>query len=141
MAVGPPPPVIDRQMAPGPGFTPSPGPRSSPWQIVGVLLVLIGFLAFFLGAVLSPTLGVSSAFAVAPCAFFLFVIGIVLLAVSTSTRRHVLPPPPPIQQPMVPAGMQGPLELACPNCGAPPRIVDRFGIATCDYCGTRFLVR
>jgi hypothetical protein len=76
------------------------------------------------------------------CGFFLVVIGIVVLAVAAgSAGRRAIPPPPPIQQPMVPAGLQGPMELACPNCGAAPRAVDRFGVATCDYCDTRFLVR
>ncbi|TLZ97707.1 MAG: hypothetical protein E6J96_04710 [Methanobacteriota archaeon] len=36
---------------------------------------------------------------------------------------------------------QGKVALSCPNCGGPPTNVDRFGIATCSYCGTRFLVR
>ncbi len=51
------------------------------------------------------------------------------------------PPPPPIQQPMVPAGLQGPVPLNCPNCGAPPANIDRFGVATCEHCETRYLVR
>src|SRR5207237_1205084 len=51
------------------------------------------------------------------------------------------PPPPPSQEPMVPAGQQGPVALNGPNCGGPPANVDRFGVATCSYCGTRFLVR
>src|SRR5437764_8710650 len=29
------------------------------------------------------------------------------------------------------------LHDALPNCGGPPTNVDRFGIATCSYCGTR----
>ncbi|OGS45622.1 MAG: hypothetical protein A3K66_06960 [Euryarchaeota archaeon RBG_16_67_27] len=66
---------------------------------------------------------------------------IVAIASSMQSRQRFLPPPPPIQQPMVPAGARPPQELACPNCGAAPRIVDRFGIATCEYCNTRFLVR
>lgn len=64
-----------------------------------------------------------------------------LAAILTQQRRRALPPPPPIQQPMVPLQTAQPAELACPNCGAPPGNVDRFGIATCDYCGTRFLAR
>ena len=71
-------------------------------------------------------------------------IAIVIFLIYTLTQgagRRRIPPPPPIQQPMVPAGQQGPVALSCPNCGGPPTNVDRFGIATCSYCGTRFLVR
>ena len=64
-----------------------------------------------------------------------------LLAVGSVGSRRTLPPPPPIQQPMVPAGQMGPVSLNCPNCGAPPGLVDRFGIAVCSHCQTRFLVR
>jgi len=63
------------------------------------------------------------------------------LVFAQGAGRRRIPPPPPIQQPMVPAGQQGPVALSCPNCGGPPTNVDRFGIATCSYCGTRFLVR
>jgi len=42
---------------------------------------------------------------------------------------------------MVPAGLEGPVALNCPNCGAPSEAVDRFGVATCTHCATRFLVR
>ena len=75
------------------------------------------------------------------CIPFLFVIVFIVIALASASGRRTIPPPPPIQQPMVPAGQQGPVALNCPNCGAPPTNVDRFGIATCSYCGTRFLVR
>jgi hypothetical protein len=80
------------------------------------------------------------------CGFFIFfVVIIVVIAVAAASGGFGggsrLPPPPPIQQPMVPAGMQGPVALNCPNCGAPPQSVDRFGVATCSYCNTRYLVR
>src|SRR5881397_2856694 len=71
----------------------------------------------------------------------IFLLVFVVLAATGVLQRRNLPPPPPIQQPMVPAGTQGPVALTCPNCGAPPQNVDRFGVATCTYCGTRFLVR
>ena len=76
------------------------------------------------------------------CGFlFVVIILLVIVLVTSASRRNVLPPPPPIQQPMVPAGTLGPIALSCPNCGAPPVNVDRFGVATCTYCGTRFIVR
>jgi uncharacterized RDD family membrane protein YckC len=76
------------------------------------------------------------------CIPFLFVILFAVLGLYKATSgRRTIPPPPPIQQRMVPAGQQGPVSLDCPNCGGPPSNVDRFGIAVCSYCGTRFLVR
>ena len=77
------------------------------------------------------------------CGIFVFVIILIVVfaAAGMGGYRSAIPPPPPIQQPMVPAGLQGPVALSCPNCGAPPQGVDRFGLATCPYCNTRFLVR
>jgi hypothetical protein len=74
-------------------------------------------------------------------AFMVVAIAFVAIAAAGGFRRPSLPPPPPIQRPMVPAGTQGPVALDCPNCGAPPQSVDRFGVAMCTYCGTRFIVR
>jgi len=110
--------------------------------VVGAALFFLVFLLFaasmFSGALTSG----APAFFLAPfCGVFLVAIFMMLLALAGGARRQTLPPPPPIQQPMVPGGTQGAIELACPNCGAPPTNVDRFGIATCAYCNTRFLVR
>jgi hypothetical protein len=108
-----------------------------------VLAVVVGILA--VSAIAFSFAGSSAFFPLgfAPfvCVPFLFVIIFVILALSSASSRRTIPPPPPIQQPMVPAGQQGPVALSCPNCGGPPTNVDRFGIATCSYCGTRFLVR
>ncbi len=101
--------------------------------VVGMLALVFGF-GGFPGDVIFPFCGIIAFFIVV-----LIVFG-VLTATGVLERRN-LPPPPPIQQPMVPAGTQGPVALSCPNCGAPPQNVDRFGVATCTYCGTRFLVR
>jgi len=75
------------------------------------------------------------------CAFFIVILIVIALAATRGLTSSRIPPPPPIQQPMVPAGQVGPIALNCPNCGAPPQNVDRFGVATCTYCNTRFLVR
>ena len=75
------------------------------------------------------------------CVPVIFVVIVVILFFVQGAGRRMIPPPPPIQQPMVPAGQHGPVALNCPNCGGQPANVDRFGIATCSYCGTRFLVR
>ena len=113
--------------------------------LVGVVVFLIG-MAVMLAIVVPSMTGFSvlGAFAFVPFLMFFIVIVFILVAVAASAGgfgRRSLPPPPPIQQPMVPAGMQGPIALNCPNCGAPPGSVDRFGVATCTHCATRFLVR
>jgi hypothetical protein len=130
--------------APQSWYPAAPRRGPSPPQLIpiafGVVLILI-FVGFFLSAVAGGAiLPLSFApFFVCIPVFFVVVILIIILAQSSGQRR--IPPPPPIQQPMVPAGQQGPVALNCPNCGGPPTNVDRFGIATCSYCGTRFLVR
>lgn len=118
---------------------------SSPAVIVGIVvafivIVFIGmFMFIFTG--LSMTSGFST-FIFAPfCGIAVVILIVAVLAASQGWGRAQIPPPPPIQQPMVPAGAQGPIALNCPNCGAPPTVVDRFGVATCTYCNTRFLVR
>mgnify|MGYP006267736507 CR=1 FL=1 len=119
--------------------------------IVGVVVLL--FVAVTVFAVFTginpgfPGTGPSIDFSVfAPlCSIFVVIfvviIVVVVLAATQGWSQARIPPPPPIQQPMVPAGAQGPVALSCPNCGAPPQNVDRFGVATCTYCNTRFLVR
>jgi len=123
----------------------APAPRPSPnLAIVGI--VVTGFLIFVIVMIVFLGFAGLSFF---PEAGFLFVLCIPVLiviligvtALAKISRRRTIPPPPPIQQRMVPAGQQGPVALDCPNCGGPPTNVDRFGIATCSYCGTRFLVR
>ena len=118
-------------------------PRQGP-QIVAIVLVVVFVVVFLvIGAgMLSPFgTGLSSAGFIPLCGAVIFVVVLLVVAFSSGMQRRTLPPPPPIQQPMVPAGTQGAVELACPNCGAAPRTIDRFGVATCDYCDTRFLAR
>jgi hypothetical protein len=109
--------------------------------VVAVVVILGAFAAIAFAMVgFMPS---SSMFSVAPflCIPVIFVVVALIIAFAQGANRRSIPPPPPIQQPMVPAGQQGPIALNCPNCGGPPTNVDRFGIATCSYCGTRFLVR
>ena len=120
-------------------------PRGSAPAIV--LLAIFGAVVLVVIVVMFSVIGSVGVPFDAFCGLWLFipfifaVILILGIASSMQSRQRFLPPPPPIQQPMVPAGARPPQELACPNCGAAPRVVDRFGIATCDYCNTRFLVR
>jgi hypothetical protein len=123
-------------------WTPAPTARRPPdAAIIGIILVvaLLGVFGVFMMAFLTPF----AAFSFAPflCVPVLFIVLIFIIVFAQGANRRRIPPPPPIQQPMVPAGQQGPVALSCPNCGGPPTNVDRFGIATCSYCGTRFLVR
>ena len=122
-------------------------PRRAPGNqvlvIIGVVVGLIVLFGFVMVALAFPFGGSSFMFAfMAPlCIVFLIIIVFAVLAATGALQRSNLPPPPPIQGPMVPAGTQGPIALSCPNCGAPPVNVDRFGVATCTYCATRFIVR
>ncbi len=122
-------------------------PRRSPGNQVAIVIVAVAVAVFVLMALLVFSLlgfgrGSFTIMWFAPfCVVLLVLVVFVVLAAVGAFRRTSLPPPPPIQQPMVPAGTQGPIALSCPNCGAPPVSVDRFGVATCTYCGTRFIVR
>lgn len=108
-----------------------------------VVLVFLIILFVFLAAFAGTDVGGFPVVFFAPFCGIMVLVIIVIIAVLAAggMGRRTIPPPPPIQQPMVPAGMQGPMALNCPNCGAPPTNVDRFGVATCTYCDTRFLVR
>ena len=122
-------------------------PRRAPGNrvplIVGVVVGLIVLFGFVMILLASPFGGIPSTlvFLGPLCVVLLIIIVFAILAATGALQRSNLPPPPPIQGPMVPAGTQGPIALSCPNCGAPPVNVDRFGVATCTYCNTRFIVR
>lgn len=104
--------------------------------VVLAFLVVMGFMIAF-----SSPFGFVGFMFVPFCGVFIVIIIVVALAMTQGSMHTGIPPPPPIQQPMVPAGTPGVIALNCPNCGAPPQNVDRFGVATCTYCNTRFLVR
>src|SRR2546428_8000117 len=118
----PPPPPAGWYRAPAPGRAP---PNT---LVIGlVLAVVVVILAV---SVIAFSLAGSSTFfplGFAPflCVPFLFVIIFIIIALSTASGRRTIPPPPPIQQPIVPAGRQGPVALGCPNCSGPPNDVDR----------------
>ncbi len=118
------------------------------WQSPGVILAVVVAIVFavvffvFLVAGLGLNLIGFPVLILGPfCLVIVFIAIAIAMAVSRGSMGSRIPPPPPIQQPMVPAGQTGPVALNCPNCGAPPQNVDRFGVATCTYCNTRFLVR
>lgn len=115
----------------------------SPGAVAAIIAVVVAvaFVAVAVVVMGATPFGFVSFFFLPFCAIFVIIIVFVFLAMTQGAMRQPIPPPPPIQQRMVPAGAQGPIELNCPNCGAPPQNVDRFGVATCTYCNTRFLVR
>ncbi len=132
-----------------PGTPPGWRPATShtPPAIAVVILVMALVAAVVVALIflssLPTALGSGVALLLIPgCAIFLVVIGLIIAAVTGAFRsRPSLPPPPPVQQQMVPAGLEGAIAINCPNCGAPPGSVDRFGVATCIHCGARFIVR
>lgn len=138
-------------MIPPPFAPPPPRPYAANWTVSrnpAALAIVVGLLAVFIVSAMMLAVFTPSAsgmgFAFLPfCGFFVVLLVIIIVAAvgGFGGGMRTLPPPPPIQQPMVPAGAEGPIALNCPNCGAPPSVVDRFGVATCTYCNTRFLVR
>lgn len=123
---------------------------SNPGVLVGLALFLIGFFIFALTAIMGMasatsflSTGVFPDFSGAVWGWGIAMLGIFVMIASSLLNRssRMIPPPPPIQQPTVPAGTQGPVGLNCPACGAPAENVDRFGVAVCTHCNTRFLVR
>jgi hypothetical protein len=130
---------------PPPYYPPGPRPLSfqSPAAVVGIVLVVVvgAFMAIAVMTTATGFMGFTGFIFLPVCGIMVVVLIVILLAVTQGFTQQRIPPPPPIQQPMVPAGQTGPIALNCPNCGAPPQNVDRFGVATCTYCNTRFLVR
>ena len=109
--------------------------------VVIAVVFVFGFVAFIYAGLGIGTSAFPFVIFAPICLFIVFVVIMIVFAASRGAMSYRIPPPPPIQGPMVPAGQTGPVALNCPNCGAPPQNVDRFGVATCTYCNTRFLVR
>ena len=125
-----------------------PPPRPLAWQspalilaVVLAVVVGVGVFAFFVVGLGVGPFGFPFLIFAPFCGVVVIIIVVIAIAAAGGMSQNRIPPPPPIQQPMVPAGQTGPVALNCPNCGAPPQNVDRFGVATCTYCNTRFLVR
>jgi len=119
------------------------GPRNEPANVAGIVLIFAGFIVFMFGTLVAAVTWFVHPVVMAGLGFALMVAGGGVMAAGDSGKRSSVPPPPTALSP--PAGApqppRGPIEIPCPNCGAPPGNIDRFGIATCGYCGTRFLVR
>jgi len=125
---------------PAPWLPPSRTPEN---RVIVVVIAVITLASFASLAVLSlnPGIGASGFVFFPVCGLIVVLVLLAIAGAMGAFRRAPLPPPPPIQQPMVPAGRLPPIAINCPNCGAPPGAVDRFGMATCTHCGARFIVR
>ena len=121
-----------------------PSAPKNPLTLIGGIVFVIGFLVFALAGLTSvgSVTGGPPDLSGVICGWIIAAVGMVVIAASRwMVQSAPIPPPPPIQQPMVPAGVQGPVPLNCPACGAPAQDIDRFGVAVCTHCSTRFLVR
>ena len=130
------------QPPPTPYVRPAP-PRYKPGSVASIALIFTGFFVFMFGTLAAAVTGIVHPVLVAGLGFILMASGGGVMAMMDSGQERPVPAPPAVQSPP-PAGPEvprGSIEIPCPNCGAPPQNVDRFGVATCGYCQTRFLVR
>ena len=130
------------QPPPTPYVRPAP-PRFKAGSVAGFALIFAGFFVFMFGTLAAAVTGIVHPVLVAGLGFILMASGGGVMAMMDSGQERPVPAPPAVQPPP-PAGPEvprGSIEIPCPNCGAPPQNVDRFGVATCGYCQTRFLVR
>ncbi len=129
MAQAPVPPVV---------LTPH-APRNRGYA-AGIVIVFIGFFVFMFGSAFAAITEIAHPALVALLGMMLLMVGGVVAGMAGDRAPTPLPPPPAIPTPP-PSHIGTPAVMDCPNCGAPPRAIDRFGVATCEYCETRFVVR
>lgn len=134
MVARPPPP-------PPAGWTGTPtGAGAESRESLAVVAIILGFVILFVIPFLGLAIGnVSLSGSGCVLGLALFILGFVWLFQGRITKRQRFPLPPPVQQ-----NRMGDLQatrINCPSCGGPPKMVDRFGVATCTYCATRFLVQ
>jgi len=86
---------------------------------------MTGFLVFMLGTTVAAITGVVHPALVALAGFALLIVGGFVFAWKDEPPRRA---------------ERRPVPLVCPNCGGAPGLLPESGAATCDYCGTRFLV-
>jgi hypothetical protein len=116
--------------------------RHSPANVAGLGLVFTGFFVFMFGTTVASVTGIVHPVLVALLGFgLMFGGGAVFSMPDSGERPRVAPPPAMLPFAATTLGPRGAIEIPCPNCGAPPQAIDRFGVATCPYCQTRYLVR
>ena len=118
------------------------GRRHNHANVAGMSLIFAGFFVFMFGTLIAAVTEIVHPVLMAVLGFGLMFGGGAVFAMADSGEKTAVPPPPAIHPPAgPPPGTQGAIEIPCPNCGAPPHGVDRFGVATCAYCQTRYIVR
>jgi hypothetical protein len=103
-------------------------------------LLFTGFFVFMFGSAFAAVTEIVHPALVALVGMMLLMVGGVVAGMAGDRAPTALPQPPAIPSP-APVHAPAPAVMDCPNCGAPPRAIDRFGVATCEYCETRFVVR
>lgn len=99
---------------------------------LGYALIAVGFGMFMAGPLVLLAMGVGGVTIVLPAVLGFVVIagGGLLLAVGSEVPRA--------RATRADGGVR---KIGCPNCGASPSSApDENGVATCDYCHTRFLM-
>jgi hypothetical protein len=120
----------------------------------GKILIVVGILLFFIPFITIPFIILSGygAFTCFPFVFVFAFIGIVLISIGGSMAggsnifgHHLwgqrIPPVQYPHQTQIKRERETIQEINCPNCGAPPRYTDHYGICMCEFCETKYKVR
>ncbi len=114
--------------------------------VAGLVFLLMGFMMFMSGGMLTLFLGLEYAMTTILIGFaFMIAGGVAMAAPSRKPQARITfaaagPPTPRIEvveRPTV--GPATPVKLTCPDCGATPSHVGP-GVNTCEYCGASFVI-
>ena|SRR2546422_2834648 len=114
--------------------------------VAGLVFLLMGFMMFMSGGMLTLFLGLEYAMTTILIGFVFMIAGGVAMAAPARTppaRVSLAAAMPPIarlealERPTV--GPTTPVKLTCPDCGATPSHVGP-GVITCEYCGASFVI-
>ncbi len=108
---------------------------------IGLTIVFLGFFVLMAGIPVAAITWFVHPVIVAVLGMALFMAGGVVAGVSGGPDDEEAEPAAPGAPSPSPAQAHGPGLTECPSCGAPPRVIDDRGIATCEYCETRYVVR
>ena len=108
--------------------------RANALSRIGMVVLMTGFLIFFFGSAFAAVTGAMNPVLPTLVGFLLLAIGGMVFA-----WLDVANPEAPSRTPSQPSSL--PVRLVCPNCGGALRTMERAEIVTCEYCGTRFVVR
>ena len=107
---------------------------------IGLTIVFIGFFVLMAGVPVAAITWFVHPVIVAVLGMALFMAGGIVAGMSGGPDDEEAAPPTPATPSPAPAQARGPGLTECPSCGAPPRVIDDRGIATCEYCETRYVV-